>query len=230
MQRCMAANGRASYSTDRRVADATTQVHVRTALSGRVVSEIATAEDGSRVLRTYVPVGVGSAEVGGVVALDQEYGRIEAAVRRSSWLIAGVLEGLLLLLFVIFVPLLARVSSRIRRHVDELEHVASHDELTGLPNRFGLRLAGEASIAEGASGVLLLADLDGFSEINDALGSESGDVLLRQVAVRLRHDLADCAAVARLGEDEFGVSCETPSSRTSRLSPDVSASRSRDLS
>ena len=198
-------NGRASYSTDLPVANMTTHDHVRTALSGTVVSEIATAEDGTRVLRTYVPVGVASAGVGGVVALDQEYERIEAAVRRSSWLIAGVLEGLLLLLFVIFVPVLARVSSRIRRHVDELEHIATHDELTGLPNRVGLRLAGEALIAEGASGALLLADLDGFSEINDALGSESGDVLLRQIAVRLRHDLADCAAVARLGEDEFGA-------------------------
>lgn len=198
-------NGRASYSTDQSVVTAATHDRVRTALSGRVVSEIATAEDGSRVLRTYVPVGVGSSGVGGVVALDQEYGRIEAAVRRSSWLIAGVLEGLLLLLFVIFVPLLARVSSRIRRHVDELEHVATHDELTGLPNRLGLRLAGEAIIAKGSSAVLLLADLDGFSEINDALGSESGDVLLREIAARLRHDLSDCAAVARLGEDKFGI-------------------------
>ena len=199
------ANERVSYSTGPPAANVATHDHVRTALSGRVVSEIVSAEDGSRVLRTYVPIGVGSAGVGGVVALDQEYGRIEAAVRRSSWLIAGVLEGLLLLLFVIFVPVLARVSSRIRRHVEELEQVAAHDELTALPNRFGLRLAGEALIADGVSGALLLADLDGFSEINGALGSENGDTLLRDVAARLRHDLADCAVVARLGEDEFGI-------------------------
>ena len=198
-------NGQANYSTDTPVVAGATEARVRTALAGRVVSEIATAEDGSRVLRTYVPVGVASSKVGGVVALDQEYGRIEAAVRRSSWLIAGVLEGLLLALFLIFVPLLASVSSRIRRHVDELEHLATHDELTGLPNRLGLRRAGEAIVAENVSGVLLLADVDGFSEINDSLGSESGDVLLREIAGRLRLDLADCAVVARLGEDEFGL-------------------------
>ena len=198
-------NGQMQYSTDTRVASGPTEARVRTALSGRVVSEIATAEDGSRVLRTYVPVGVGSAKVGGVVALDQEYERIEAAVRRSSWLIAGVLEGLLLVLFLIFVPLLARVSSRIRRHVGELEHLATHDELTGLPNRLGLRRAGDEIVLENVSAVLLLADLDGFSEINDSLGSENGDVLLREIAGRLRLDLADCALVARLGEDEFGV-------------------------
>ena len=198
-------NGRVQYSTDTPVASGATEGRVRTALSGRVVSEIATAEDGSRVLRTYVPVGVGSSNVGGVVALDQEYERIEAAVRRSSWLIAGVLEGLLLVLFLIFVPLLARVSSRIRRHVGELEHLATHDELTGLPNRLGLRRAGDEIVLENVSAVLLLADLDGFSEINDSLGSENGDFLLREIAGRLRLDLADCALVARLGEDEFGV-------------------------
>ena len=198
-------NGQMNYSTDNRVAGGATETRVRTALAGRVVSEIATAEDGSRVLRTYVPVGVGPSNVGGVVALDQEYGRIEAAVRRSSWLIAGVLEGLLLVLFLIFVPLLASVSSRIRRHVDELEHLATHDELTGLPNRLGLRRAGEAIVARNLWGVLLLADVDGFSEINDSLGSESGDVVLCEIARRLRLDLADCAVVARLGEDEFGL-------------------------
>jgi len=198
-------DGHVTYSTDNRVADESTKARLHTALAGTVVSEIATAEDGSRVLRTYVPVGIGPARVGGVVALDQEYAQIEAAVRRSSWLIASVLEALLLVLFLMFLPLLARVSSRIRRHVDELEHVATHDELTGLPNRLALRRAGQEMSAAARSGVLLLVDLDGFSEINDCLGWQSGDVLLTQAATRLRRDVPDAHLLARLGEDEFAV-------------------------
>ena len=197
------AGGRVTYSTTGREAGVATAARLQEALAGTVVSEVATTNDGSRVLRTFVPVGIGAKQVGGVVALDQEYGKIEAAVRRSSWLIAGVLEALLLLLFLIFAPVLARVSSRIRRHVEELERVATHDELTGLPNRLALRSAGE-TIATAGSGALLLIDLDGFSEVNDCLGSDSGDALLAAVAIRLRQELAP-HYVARLGEDEYGV-------------------------
>jgi diguanylate cyclase (GGDEF)-like protein len=115
-----------------------------------------------------------------------------------------VLEGLLLLLFVIFAPLLARVASRIRSHVDQLERVATTDELTGLPNRLALRRAGDKLLASGGSGVLVLVDLDGFSEINDCLGVDRGDVLLADVANRLGGAFRDFELVARLGEDEFG--------------------------
>jgi diguanylate cyclase (GGDEF)-like protein len=179
--------------------------YVKEALTGVAVSEIGRSADETRlVLRTYVPVVIGPKRASGVVALEQEYAPIEAAARGSAWLVAGVLEALLLLLLVIFIPVLARVSHRIRRHVQELEHVATHDELTGLPNRLGFRrIVEEVFASERPVGAVLLVDLDGFSEINEVLGSESGDALLSQVADRLQRDLHQ--RIARVGEDEFGV-------------------------
>lgn len=201
-------DGRVTYSTENSLAGRTLPpTYVQEAISGAVVSEIAESADGTRrVLRTYVPVVIGPGRTTGVVALEQDYAPIAAAARGSGWLIAGVLEVLLLLLIVILVPVLGRVSQRIRRHVGELEHLATHDELTGLPNRLGFRVGVEDTLASKKwSGTLLLMDLDGFSEVNDVLGYGSGDALLSLIAARLRRDLADCDVVARLGEDEFGA-------------------------
>ena len=200
------ADGRRTYATTGGPPSSRRSSSLRQALSGTVVSEVTTAaDDGSRVLRTYVPLAVGTGRIGGVVALDQEYDRIESSARRSSWLIAGVLEGLLLALAIVFLPVLARVSSRIRRQIEELDRAATHDELTGLPNRRGFRRAAGSLLESTTSGALIVLDLDGFSEINDSLGSEAGDRLLAQVAERLGFELDDCWFLARLGDDEFGV-------------------------
>ncbi len=198
------ADGRMRYSSTG-TAGLPGTTRVVEALEGAVVSETATAHDGARVLRTYVPIGQRGGRPAAVIALDQEYGHIEAAVRRSSWLIAGVLEALLLLLFLVLAPLLSRVAARIRAHVDELERVATHDELTGLPNRLALQRRGDALLASGRQGTLLLVDIDAFSELNDCLGDESGDALLSELAARLQSTVPETAFVARLGEDEFAL-------------------------
>lgn len=185
---------------------AATAERVRDALAGATVSETARARDGSRALSTYVPLADATGRVRGVVRLDQEYGPIAATIRRSSLLIAGVLEGLLLLLFLVLVPVLARASSRMRTHLAELEQAAMHDDLTGMPNRYGFRRISGAALRERESAAIMLVDLDGFSEINSSLGSESGDRLLTDAGARLERELApDRALIARLGEDEFGV-------------------------
>jgi diguanylate cyclase (GGDEF)-like protein len=189
--------------------------HVRDALSGATVSEMAASESGVRVLRTYVPIG-GSRS--GVVRLDQGYEPVIAAARRSSWLIAVVLEGLLVILFIALLPLLVKAASRIRAHVADLEHVASHDELTGLPNRRGFRHAAETALASGRSSAVLLVDLDGFSEINSSLGSASGDRLLTEAGTRIQQTLDPAQGlVARLGDDEFGVLLHDADESASRL-------------
>ncbi|OJF13413.1 putative bifunctional diguanylate cyclase/phosphodiesterase [Couchioplanes caeruleus] len=100
--------------------------------------------------------------------------------------------------------------------VDRLRHSSLHDALTGLPNRrmllTDLKDAIESGISSGTVGVLLL-DIDRFKEINDALGHDVGDDLLRQIAQRLQSSFADRGTVARLGGDEFAVivdRCDSP--------------------
>ena len=96
-----------------------------------------------------------------------------------------------------------------KRAEQELQFLALHDTLTGLPNRtlFTDRLQQAILTAgrEGQSFGLLVMDMDRFKEVNDSLGHQSGDLLLQQVAARLRGALRQSDTVARLGGDEFGV-------------------------
>jgi diguanylate cyclase (GGDEF)-like protein len=89
------------------------------------------------------------------------------------------------------------------------EHQALHDALTGLPNRELFRDRIDQAIRIGRrdvdSAAVMIMDLDHFKEINDTLGHHMGDLLLEEVARRLKGALGDSDTVARLGGDEFGV-------------------------
>lgn len=95
---------------------------------------------------------------------------------------------------------------------DELTRRATHDTLTGLPNRALIRerLANalQRSKRTGLSVALLFIDLDGFKLINDTHGHEAGDLLLKTVAARLIEQVRPGDTVARLAGDEFVVLCE----------------------
>lgn len=94
------------------------------------------------------------------------------------------------------------------RHAErELEHRASHDPLTGLPNRHQLQHELNRAIAHaeqtGGGLAVLYLDLDGFKAANDRGGHDAGDHLLRKVAHRLQRGLRQGDLVARVGGDEF---------------------------
>jgi diguanylate cyclase (GGDEF)-like protein/PAS domain S-box-containing protein len=95
---------------------------------------------------------------------------------------------------------------------DAVKFMAMHDGLTGLPNRamFGARLAGAIAQARrhGRALAVLFVDLDRFKVINDTLGHEAGDSLLREAAQRLTENLRAGDTVARFGGDEFVVLLE----------------------
>jgi diguanylate cyclase (GGDEF)-like protein len=94
----------------------------------------------------------------------------------------------------------------------QIKHLATHDSLTNLPNRVMfnqlLHFAIEAARRHERRFALLFIDLDRFKIINDSLGHEAGDMLLVEIANRLRQALRASDVVARLGGDEFVVILE----------------------
>jgi len=97
-----------------------------------------------------------------------------------------------------------------RKHDEQkIQYLATHDGLTGLPNRAMfmelLALATETARRYKREFAVLFVDLDRFKIINDTLGHEAGDVLLREIAARLKDCVRASDVVARLGGDEFVV-------------------------
>jgi diguanylate cyclase (GGDEF)-like protein/PAS domain S-box-containing protein len=99
--------------------------------------------------------------------------------------------------------------TQLKRHEQQLQHIAYHDALTGLPNRLLLsdRLTQAISQARrnGKMLAVLYLDLDSFKPINDNFGHEIGDLALVEIAHRLSDSLRDSDTVARIGGDEFVV-------------------------
>ena len=94
-----------------------------------------------------------------------------------------------------------------RQALEQVERMANHDALTGLPNRRLLydRLGQAIARAKRYDGavVVLSVDLDGFKLINDRYGHAAGDAVLIETSNRLRDALRDTDTVARMGGDEF---------------------------
>jgi diguanylate cyclase (GGDEF)-like protein len=135
-----------------------------------------------------------------------------AAARDSQREVEYVAIGLLLGSLAM---LLAFLHSHDRHHLALLEerraieHLALHDALTGLPNRFlmlghleqAIRLASRHDMKV----AVLFLDLDGFKPINDRYGHPVGDIVLKEIARRLQACVRDCDTAARYGGDEFVV-------------------------
>ncbi len=139
-----------------------------------------------------------------------------AAVARSYWIQTAIVSAGLVMVF----GLLGWYGQRLHRaqqsameertrHARQVEYLAFHDSLTALPNRalFSRLLAQGIRQSRRYQHhlALLFLDLDRFKMVNDLLGHDAGDELLREVARRLRAAVRDSDTVARLGGDEFVV-------------------------
>jgi diguanylate cyclase len=206
-------DGHVSYSTDpalvgRGLEWSASPLGSRGRIRTRVEEVRAGTDKATSVLRQSVPIAFAGSSVGQLV-VTRDYGPIAHSVRSTFIRIALVLEGLLLALFASLFPVLRRATRQMDSHLEEFEHQALHDTLTGLPNRalfhdrIELALA-EARRSAGRAAVLLL-DLDRFKEINDTLGHASGDALLVELSLRLGGAMRETDTIARLGGDEFGV-------------------------
>ena len=102
-----------------------------------------------------------------------------------------------------------KIEAQLLEKQQHLDHLAHHDQLTGLPNRLYLAAHLPSAIEEARqSGVMLAVlflDLDRFKHINDSRGHETGDKLLKTVAQRVRSTVREEDVVVRMGGDEFIV-------------------------
>ncbi|MBF0354993.1 MAG: EAL domain-containing protein [Alphaproteobacteria bacterium] len=107
-----------------------------------------------------------------------------------------------------YVMVFSDVTQR-RQDEERILYQATHDMLTELPNRMlfleQLTAAVETAHAQGSRGALLFLDLEGFKLVNDTLGHDIGDFLLREASRRLVHVSRDSDLLARLGGDEFAI-------------------------
>ncbi len=198
---------------------------LREALEGRVVSEFSAdttdAADSHgadrRLLEVYVPVQFeGSATPDGVMEVYLPYAPVATAISEDLRTLTVTLLVSLAVFYAALFRVIAAASRRLRRQTEALRdsaerdrHQATHDALTGLPNRVLLRDRLTQALATAARSrgevAVLHIDLDRFKEVNDTLGHSWGDRLLLQVGPRVQSVLRAGDTVARLGGDEFAV-------------------------
>ncbi len=189
------------------------------ALEGEIEAELITdsEEPGNEalldrygsLLEVYVPIRYpGTSEPSGVFELYLSYEAVRESIRADTMKAVTLLALGLVALWAGLFHTVASASRRLRNESQRNEYQASHDALTGLPNRSSLhdRIARKlADCPPGRSVALVLLDLDRFRDVNDTLGHGHGDLLIRQTAARLSESVGAEATVARLGGDEFGV-------------------------
>jgi diguanylate cyclase (GGDEF)-like protein len=139
------------------------------------------------------------------------FGPIAVLSRTGNLLRQDMMQPYLASLFLAAVPAnnalgeLGRAARRLQRLKAALEHSATHDSLTTLPNRALFRRRLAASLQAGSARAVFFIDLDNFKQVNDSLGHQAGDELLRVFSARLARALPERAMAARFGGDEFAL-------------------------
>jgi diguanylate cyclase (GGDEF)-like protein len=201
--------------------------NIKRALSGEIVTkkvfgdQAYTKEESLHniyQLSTYVPVYKEEYNEGRVIAGVMEvYSEVSALHHQIISTRNNIIISITLVLLLVFAVLFVFVRRAATMTADRLQeklndeaqmhHIAYHDALTELPNREMFRQKLESAIARCARSELLLAviflDLDRFKHINDTLGHGAGDLLLKEVAVRLSACVRQTDTVGRQGGDEF---------------------------
>jgi len=173
------------------------------------------------IIATYVPVRArDEAPVAAVLEVYSDVTHLVEKMERSQWkILAGVL-GSLLAIYALILGILLRYrrlfnEQEAARLVQEerIRHQAYHDTLTGLPNRASFAEHLEEGVRRARRtgwtlGVMFL-DLDRFKVVNDSLGHDAGDQLLRVATERIRRSIRDSDMLFRMGGDEFTVLLES---------------------
>ena len=170
------------------------------------------------VAAPYYPLGMGPLAIYVVSPLLlhvtlYHFGNPEADLRPSRDTLVLVSTALLAGLALVYHRLLRLENYRLAEEEvqsrNKMEHLAFHDELTGLPNRTlfrdRLRMAIADAARHGTKCGLLFCDLDNFKVINDSLGHEAGDQILVAASHRMCSSVRGQDTVARLGGDEFAI-------------------------
>jgi diguanylate cyclase (GGDEF)-like protein len=161
----------------------------------------------SERLHVISALGLGPDVPRGTIDFELPQSVIAAHARNETRDVYRVLALGLGAVLLALLPLVAIATRRLRHQQADHAYEVRHDDATGLPNRAAFYerattlLAGRGD----APSALILIDLDRFKEINDSLGHEAGDGVLKFVAARLRHALRDEDLIARLGGDEFAI-------------------------
>jgi diguanylate cyclase (GGDEF)-like protein/PAS domain S-box-containing protein len=168
-------------------------------LFGREFGEMTMLDD-ARIMDTDEPI------IGLTESRQLESGQVNWTLTTKTPLhdAAGAVVGLLGI---------TREINELKRAEMTLEHLATHDSLTGLPNRYLMFDRLNQLLVRAAryrtSFAILFIDLDGFKRINDSRGHDVGDLVLRGVAERLTQSLRAADTVARIGGDEFVILLES---------------------
>jgi diguanylate cyclase (GGDEF)-like protein len=220
-------DGRVVYSDDHSLIGRTFPMatDLREALEGHPSSDVSSLDKAENIaeqrfgqlLEVYLPLRFTAAgPPAGVFELYVPYRPIAGVIATDTRWLYLIILGFLLLLWLALSRMVLGASRRLRRDAEDLrqhaeanEYLALHDPLTDLPNRILFRdRVDQATIRarrEGTQVGVMIMDLDRFKEINDALGHDRGDLILTEIAPRVRSVLRAVDTVGRLGGDEFGI-------------------------
>jgi diguanylate cyclase (GGDEF)-like protein len=184
-----------------------------------VSSALARSPAGNYGNRTYVAAGVPTSRWRVVLTVPSSalYASVDGAPRRAAWELFAAFTAAILALLGLGVGAARgarRLSASIEREhaARRLAHERLHDPVTGLPNRTLFQDRVEHALAaarrHGHAIAVLFLDMDDFKRVNDSLGHDAGDVVLREVAARVTGALRHADTVSRFGGDEFVVLCE----------------------